>query len=663
MKTIDFFGRQEKARRNTARLVVLFALAIALMILAIYVAVVVGLFFSQKPMPETVDWFQPVPFVLVALATLSIVALGSAYKIMELRGGGGQVAVMLGGRLVNSGTDDLGERRLLNVVEEMALASGVAVPLVYVLDKEDGINAFAAGLTPDDATIAMSRGALDQLSRDELQGVVAHEFSHILNGDMRFNLQLIGILHGILIVGLIGYYMLRLSGGSNRGSRRGKGGGGQIALIGLVIMVVGYVGLFFGRIIKAAVTRQREYLADASAVQFTRNPLGIGGALKKIGGLPGHSFVQAAGVEAASHMFFGSAIRHWLHSPFATHPPLENRMRAIEPQFDGVFPRVAPIVRHRRDYQAKLRKPAGQPSSTGRRGLEKLFPGLGFDDKLPIEPAAVLAAIGAPTTQHVEYSSKLVASLPEEVEHAAREPFGARCVVFSLLLDRDSTVRQKQLKLLEDNDDNSTARETERLAEQVGRIDKSTRLPLIEIAQGTLRQLSPKQYQLFRNNVIQLIKADQKIDLFEFIIQCVLLNHLDRVFGLRRSTRTRYYGIRGVSDDVAVLMSSLAHVGHRDGALARRHYYDAISPLQLDRGRASFLDRNRCTLTRLKATLATLSTCSMPIKKRILGAATLCVAADGTITVGEAELLRAVADSLDCPIPPILPGRLKARKT
>ena len=305
------------------------------------------------------------------------------------------------------------------------------------------------------------------------------------------NLRLIGILHGILIVGLIGYYMMRLSGGSSSGSRRGKGGG-QIVLLRLVIMIVGYLGLFFGRLIKAAVSRQREYLADAAAVQFTRNPAGVGGALKKIGGLLRQSFLQSPAAETASHMFFGSAIHRWAHSPLSTHPPLVDRVRAVDPNFDGKFPKI--IVARRHEVPESKTPDTGPPSEK-RSGLEKLFPGLGFSEKIPIEPAIVLAAVGAPTAEHVDYCSQLIAALPQMVEKSAREPFGARCVVFALLLDSNDVVRQKQLQLLASKEGESTSREVAQLADQLTQLSKSSRLPLIDIAQGTLRRLSSEQYR------------------------------------------------------------------------------------------------------------------------------------------------------------------------
>ena len=602
-------------------------------------------------------WFQPLILVIVVLATSAVITMGSLYKTWELRGGGEHVAVMLGGRQICPSTDEHAERRLLNVVEEMALASGVAVPPVYLLPGEYGINAFAAGFTPDDAVIGVSQGALDHLSRDELQGVIAHEFSHILNGDMRFNLRLIGLLHGILVVGLIGYYMLRTGGGSGRSSGRGGKGGVQIIALGLVILVVGYVGLFFGRLIKAAVSRQREYLADASAVQFTRNPLGIGGALKKIGGLFGSSFIGVPSAETASHMFFGSAFRHWAHSPFATHPPLADRVRAIDPQFDGSFPKIQRTARP--EPSAVKSRPPAAPAGEVLAGLGKPLRGLGFGERFPLDPAGVIAAVGAPSMDHVDYSSQLLSSLPASVTAAIREPFSARCVVFALLLDSDHEIRQLQIRLLIDEEGEPASRESARLAEQLAQIDKSVRLPLVEFVQGTLRQLSPEQYSRFRRTVYQLIKADEKINLFEFVLQCVLLNHLDRTFSKRKPPQVLYYSVRGVVEEVVVLMSALAHVGHRDAQVAEATFQQAVAPLQLDASRVAFLDSGQCSLSRIKSALQKLATCSMPVKKRVLGTATLCVAVDGTITVGEAELLRAVADSLDCPIPPIIPGKVK----
>ena len=395
---MDFFHSQDVARRKSFLLLTYFVLALLAMILALYVVVLIALGAGRTEhlMRDAVEtWWHPEVLAGVVVLVMFTVSLGTLYKTWELRGGGEALASGLGGRRLSPETTDLSERRLLNVVEEMALASGVPVPPVYLLDNEQSINAFAAGYMPGDAVIGINRGTLDHLSRDELQGVIAHEFSHILNGDMRLNLRLIGLLHGILLLAVIGYYIMRISGSSRGSSSRKKGGAGQIVLIGIGMYIIGYIGLFFARLIKAAVSRQREYLADAAAVQFTRNPGGIGGALKKIGGLSAGSLLQTPEAETASHMFFGNAIRGLWFPGFATHPPLPERIRRIDPQFDGTFPRVErqagtgdlPPVARAADRVS--RPPSRKPPRAERHVLD---------------PFLLLASVGTPATDHVSYA-------------------------------------------------------------------------------------------------------------------------------------------------------------------------------------------------------------------------------------------------------------------
>ncbi|RRK02052.1 peptidase M48 [Opitutaceae bacterium TAV3] len=364
---MDFFEAQARARRRTARLVVLFICAIAGLIAVGYFSTIAILreFVPQdtpyataptsyvETAPDAApvrSWWDPRLLTGIALGTCVVVGLASLFKWAQLRSGGRAVAEMVGGRRINSNTTDPKERQFLNVVEEMSLASGTPMPGVYVLDKEPAINAFAAGHTTDDAVVAVTRGTLDQLTRDELQGVVAHEFSHILNGDMRFNLRLTTVIFGILVIGLIGRtVLLSLRHTRVRTSRDSKGGGAgllaAIVVIGLLLMLLGYIGYFFGRLIQAAISRQREFLADASAVQFTRNPSGIVNALRRIGGYAGGSRLQSAGSAQIEHFFFaqGFSAKASLAGLWATHPPLRERIQAIDPDFKPVpMPGVPP---------------------------------------------------------------------------------------------------------------------------------------------------------------------------------------------------------------------------------------------------------------------------------------------------------------------------------
>lgn len=659
---MDFFQSQDVARRKTGLLIIYFAAAVVLMIVALYFAVLFAFSLTAEDSDaavrgaEAVGWWQPEVLLLVVVAVLGIVGSGSLYKTSSLRGGGEAVAAMLGGRRLDQNTGDLAEQRLLNVVEEMALASGIAVPPVYVLDKEQSINAFAAGFTPDDAIIGVNRGTIDHLSRDELQGVIAHEFSHIFNGDMRLNVRLIGILHGILLLSIIGYYALRFGGLSGGSSRDGKGSGAApILVIGVAALIVGYIGLFFGRLIKAAVSRQREYLADASAVQFTRNPNGIAGALKKIGGLQFGSRMQTPEAESASHMFFGNALRQAAHSPLATHPPLDERIRRIDPQFDGKFPKVEPVQAERTRRRA-AEKPKKQ--STTRPAAESVFgPVLGQrDQRMPIDPLLILAAVGAPRTEHVQYARRLVQSLAPALRDAVRESFSARAVVFALLLDADDSIRQRQLELIEQQEGEPARRETVRLRPLVDQAGFAARLPLIELSQGTLQQMSADQYRSFQATVEQLVQADQQISLFEFVLQRVLLRHLQQHFGIRQPTRTRYHALTPLMGEATRLLSTLAHVGHADPQEAQKAFDNAMAVLGWEEKDTSLLARSACSIAALGEPLDRLAGATPGVKRRLLHAATMAVMADKQVTLGEGELLRAIADGLDCPMPPILPA-------
>jgi Zn-dependent protease with chaperone function len=646
---MDFFQNQDVARRKTWMLLGYFVLAVTAMVLALYAVILVVLTGTDSlSRGDGPNWWNPILFVVVTGSVLLVVAMGTLYKTLELRGGGEALAATLGGRRINPDTLDLQERRLLNVVEEMALASGVPVPPVFVLDREEGINAFAAGFTPGDAVIGVNRGTLQMLNRDELQGVMAHEFSHILNGDMRLNLRLIGLLHGILLLAIIGYYLMRVSNGSSSSSR--KKGGGQIVLIGLGMFVIGYVGLFFARLIKAAISRQREYLADASAVQFTRNPDGIACALKKIGGLSGGSLLVTPEAETASHMFFGNALRGLWFPGFATHPPLVDRIRRIEPHFDGEFPVVraleepaAAAVSERRPF-APLRRPLGQSVSQP-------------SGKQPLTATAFLAAVGTLSTEQVNYVQQLLSTLPEPLRQAVHQTFSARAVILALLLDENAGIRRSQLGTIRERLGAAAADATEQLAPLVAAQGPAGRLPLIELVASTLRQLSSQQYREFRDTTVELASADRRISLFEFALQRSLFARLDRHFARANPATARYLSVNGLKLDVEVLLSAVAHLGTQDPQAREQSFRRAAETMGFEDS-LELRKPEDCTVGALSEALDTVQQSAPAIKKRLLHAALLAVSADGQVTVGEAELLRAFGDSLECPLPPLFAGRL-----
>ena len=656
---MNFFESQDVARKNSGRLVVLFVIAVLAIMVLVYllIAATIG-YMTRDAKTGVVQWenlLDPWLMLGAGLGTILVVGGGSLFKMMQLRGGGASIAEHLGGRLIQLDTSDADERKTLNVVQEMAIASGTPVPPVYLLSEEDGINAFAAGYSPNDAVIAVSRGCVQNLTRDELQGVIAHEFSHILNGDMRMNIRVIGVLHGILIVGIIGYFILRtfaFSGHRRRSSSKDSGSPLPLLALGAGLMVVGFVGTFFGSWIKAALSRQREYLADASAVQFTRNPDGIAGALKKIGGFHSGSRIESPNAPEASHMFFGQAVKIGLSSLFGTHPPLQDRIKRIDPSWTGDFIEVAGAAT-RAPAAAGVSGLAGASKPPSRRKRPRRPP----PRKKTRAARGAIGTIGRPTQAHIEYAVQLTKSLPQPVVDATRESYGARAVIYALLIDRDAESRKKQLEHLAKNAERGANAETRKLLPIIEDLDAKLRLPLIDLTVPALRALSPGQYEAFRRNVIELIMADDKIDLFEWMLQRSLLRNLDRHFGKAKAPRARYYGLQRLGSECGTLLSTLAQLGHRNAADARTAFDKAVAGAGLSPARVRVTPGAQRGLDALDDALVELAKAAPRCKQQILEACAICISADHEITVREAELFRAVSDALDCPMPPLLPGQ------
>ncbi len=639
----NFFEYQDAARRKTTRLVILFALAVLALVVSIdlLLAVTFG-YLDQNTPTGSVDWaraFDPQLVSLAVVGTLVVVGSGSLYKIAQLRGGGRVVAEQLGGRLLHPDTSVLSEQRLLNVVQEMAIASGTPTPPVFLLEHEQSINAFAAGFTPSDAVIGVTRGTVEQLTRDELQGVIAHEFSHILNGDMRLNIRLIGVLHGILIVGILGYFLLRMTMFSGHRRRRSREGNPMpILALGAGLMAVGFLGTLFGNLIKAAVSRQREFLADAAAVQFTRHPAGIAEALKKIAGLVSGSSIQSPNAPEASHMFFGRATSG-LSGLFSTHPPLVERIRRIEPSWDGTLPDVAQVA----PVASQSRAAAGLSALAGAETVDRgSVAGL----------SGAVEQVGQPGEAHLQYAARLLDSLPAPLVSAVHGPYGARAVVYALLFDREAEPRRRQDAHLAAAADPGVYEETVRLMGLVDRLDMRARLPLIDISLPALRTLTVEQYELFRKNVAALVQIDNAIDLFEWSLHRILLHDLDAHFVRRGPPRVRHRSFAAVRPHAELLLSTLAYAGHRDLAAARRAFEQVRRSLGLADLRLRPVDDLK--LDALDAALAALDEAAPQVKRQVLQAAVACIAADRTVTPTEAELLRAVSASLGCPMPPLL---------
>ncbi|QHI68579.1 M48 family metallopeptidase [Tichowtungia aerotolerans] len=657
---MDFFDRQEKSRRRTSVLLVYFIGAIIGTAAMVYLVAMLLWFLlwlknTHKPL-DAFDWWNLNLFLITAGVTLLVILAGSIYKVIDLRRGGSRVAELLGGRRLPPNADEFYERRLLNVVEEMAIASGTSVPSVYVLYREKGINAFAAGYTPKDAVVAVTYGTLVGLTREELQGVIAHEFSHILNGDMRLNLHLMGGLHGLLLIVLAGrsIFEMRVRG---RGSL-------YVYLVAGALFVVGSIGLFFGKLIQSAISRQREFLADAAAVQFTRNPEGLAGALKKIGGLTGGSRILAPQAAGVSHMFFGNALRA---SSLATHPPLADRVRWLQPEFNGTFERVTLESLYKqleiKEGAPALKKPPHSFADALTRPADLAVTGAVLQQAArrrkntsgtaPRQnPDALMATIGAPLQEHVIHAEKLLDAIPEDLKELARDPYGCRAVIYLLLIDSDESVRPRQMEIIQSKADAGVIEELKKILPHLKTLAPEMKLPIFDLAVPALRQLSKGQYLPFRANLRPLIDADEQVSVFEYALQRVLICNLDPLFGGRanRQRAAGIYAFCGVQNEVSCVLSVLARLNETASVAfekASEKIPDARAVFMLQPG-------SQCGWEQLDQSLDKLAGASFYIKKWVLAAALVCLMSDRDITVEEVELFRAIADSLGCPVPPWL---------
>ena len=654
---MDFFQHQDRARRNSVFLLVSFLLTVVCIVAAVYFAFagILSYLSQTTEQPHGVLEWNPLLLLSVTGGVLLLIATGSIYKIWMLGSGGEHVAVSLGGVKVPANTRALEERILLNVVEEMALASGTPVPPVYLLENEIGINAFAAGTTPQNAVIGITRGAINTLSRDELQGVIAHEFSHILNGDMKLNLRLIGLLHGILVIALLGYFLMRLLSelsyhGSRRNSDDNKGAIGilmGLALVGAALAVIGYIGVFFANWIKAAVSRQREFLADASAVQFTRNPSGIADALKKIGGWPTHSSLKTARALEASHMFFGSSVMSLM---FATHPPLLTRVKRIDPRFSGPFSETKTIV-HSDSELVDPRSLSMQRASFAASHQSALSGA----DALESKPVAVVEQIGEPTTEHIEHVHGLVDQLERTLSEDVRDPLGAVAVIYALLLapSTDATVRSAQMNQLESTCDRRALAELKRVLPSVDRLVLEQRLPVVCLALPALHQMSPAQVNAFRLTVRKLIQADRKWSLFEFAVHRFIQKRLVDRLSSPVVSASDAPGPRDIPKAFQIVLSALAHAGGNNSD-PRKAFQQACKRGGKIAASIELLPLDMCSLKELDKALNQLENVPPGWKRQMLESFAECIAADGHVTLGETDLFRIISDALGCPMPPII---------
>jgi len=667
--TMNFFAHQDNARRRSRLLVFYYALALLLTWGGIYA---VCMAFMQ------IRFASPENFLLLSgsfLAVAVIIGGGSLYKTWEMSAGGAYVASMLGAVEVDPGTNDPLERRLINVIQEMAIAAGIPVPQIFIMPEEQGINAFAAGFSTQDAAVCVTRGTLEYLNRDELQGVIGHEFSHVLNGDMRFNIRLIGFLFGLQMITILGWFLFRnaflFGGGSRSGGNRNSGGGAAaVLLFGLAIMIIGSIGAFFCALIRAAISRQREYLADASAVQFTRNPNGIADALKKIGAASYGSKLDNTRAMEASHMFIASPFTSsFFDDLMASHPPLKDRIRAIDPAFDGQFPaRVerlgtlsgqSPqeriVQKLAIDEVRKMSENDGLSDDVLSRDLNMMrtvasIVGSAGKPNLAETTNRLMGSIGQIHPEQLARAAAMMQAIPESLQSSIRDPQGAQAVVFALLLSRDADVRKKQLELLNRSDCETVAAQTAQLSDVANQLPEELRVPVVEMTFSALRLLDRARYTRFRGIVETLVQADGKIDLFEYTLQAMLLRDLDIHFSLAARLSVQYYSPKAVAGPFSEVLSILAYAGNDKNDEVQTAYQQGVTVFGCGNRISS---QNVCNPARLDASLRVLVHAAMPVKERMLQAFIACIWSDGKVTRREQELLRAIAAMLGCPIPPL----------
>ncbi|HEX6590618.1 MAG TPA: M48 family metallopeptidase [Moraxellaceae bacterium] len=653
---MNFFEHQANARRQTGRLLLYFSAAVLLTVLAVNAGMYLlgRFFFTMQGNLLWHEWSRQ-----VYIGTLLVIFGGSLLEYLRLRGGGQAVAEMLGARRIDFSTHEPRERQFINVVAEMSIASGVPAPVLYVMDAEPGINAFVAGLSMDQTVMVVTAGALEAFERDELQAVAGHEFSHILNGDMRLNVRLLALLAGILVLGQIGSFLMRMSTDSNSGlfsrssSANRRGGVPQLFLLGLLLWLVGSIGLFFGRLIKAAISRQREFLADASSVQFTRHPEGLAEALLKIKNLSEQSWLASPRAESMSHMCFGETLH--FSRLFATHPPLEERLAALGRGW---------LARDRARQREQARTETAAQAATF-NGLAQVAPA-GDLPPIPYAPvltvetapavavAASLAALNAPAAallaragtvrpRELECARELHRRLPSGVQQALQTSAGVQALLYAVLA-RQSAASPEVMQAFFLQHEPQLQPRIQQLFRVLDGLDLSYALPLTELALPRLQLLPATTQREFLARLQEFAKLDRRLSTYEFALLMLLRKQLP---GGR--PRPRPVKLAACAPTVAVVVATLLRTGGMEGEKLERSYQRLMRTVCKEVPALPAPGFTR--LSQLAMGLQTLTGLSLPDKKQVLEVAATAVLADAEIRLEEYELLRVVAALLDCPMP------------
>jgi Zn-dependent protease with chaperone function len=660
----SFFEQQHAARQTSRRLIWLFVAAVIAIVVAVNGVLGIAYLYFLTPHGAWARYgLDALPHFFVTTTTAVVLLMiggGTVLQILAMREGGEAVARMVGARPVDPSTQDLLERRLLNVVEEMALASGIAAPRAYVLERQDTINAFAAGLHPRDAVITVTHGTLTRLTRDELQGVIGHEFSHILNGDMTLNIRLIGLLQGLLMLALFGRFLADMD--RVRVSNDSRERGNVLFAVGLAIVVIGSIGVFFGRLIKAGVSRQRESLADASSLQFTRNAEGIGRALRKIGGLGDGTGGQIdhPHAETLSHMFMAPVRLNFASGWLATHPPLEERIRRIygrpmdflpapelavgsEPDRPSPpqTPELAPLPFTAGAIPAPAASPTGAPAASGAAAdISPVYGLLGA-----AAGAGVHAAVGRPQEASRPFVEQLLARVESlGLRAALSDTTGAQLLVLGLLMDKEQAIVARQEQMATQAFGPDAATQVEAIRSAAAQMPPGWRLPLVDLAAPTLRKLPPAARDRLLTLAHALIVADGRVTLPEFLLYTVLQARL----GSPGAPAPRYASLRDLAAEARLVLSLIAAVRLPQ---APAHAYQA-GARSLEGVDGEPVARDALALDQVSAALHRLNALAPLAKPQFIKACVAVAFVDGSTNWKAASCLRTLCAALDCPLPP-----------
>jgi Zn-dependent protease with chaperone function len=634
---VDFFAAQARARQQSRLITLGFVLSVVAVILALDI-VVLGTFRlmsapedGQALQGSLLDWSlaNPGALLLVSLLVGGFIGVASLTRTLQLRAGGGYVARSVGGVRVERSTMDPRRRMLHNVVDEMALASGVPAPEVYVLENEDGINAFAAGHTPANAAIAVTRGALLRLNREQLQGVIAHEFSHILNGDMRLSIRLMGLVFGLMAVAIAGRMLMRLGRGSDRS-------GTAVALLGVGVAIIGQIGFWSGRLLQAWISRKREHLADASAVQFTRNPEGLKQALIRVRAMGENRRFASANMEQVAHMLFAQGGRRML----ATHPPLLERLQALDPSMN----------------QAQLESMVRRVQSEWQRegvGREEVAPPSDSPRPVSVPAAAALiaATAGDPRPRHLDFAVALRRALPPGLRGSADAPELARAALLGLVVSTDAALRERQLARIAGALGSQADMQVRGMLSLAEGMEPLLRLPAVLQLMPALRPLPLAERQALVDLLKELMRLDGSVSVTDWALEKLSERSLQTTISPHPPHGGAALDAR--QGEIGVVFAVLARHGSRGEVQARQAFEAGMAPL-LPRERPAYAVIEDWPPL-LDQALDRLGSLHPAAKQLLVEGLVRTIAHDESLNVAEAELLRAICAVLECPLPPVLP--------